>query len=353
MTLRTRMTGALAAGLLLAGLAIGPSAASAAKRGHPHPAGAVVTRSTTIQLPPHQLLTATATCPPGTRAVGGGFSGAPGGIEPTVVTESRRSGGKSWIASGLRASPLTTATGSLTAIVRCRSGAPKIGEVAASTTLPAATGPGDHPRATTTATCPGKRRAISGGFSSEADPKQALTVLAEDSHRVSKGRSWSFTASHNNPAPRRLTATPIGRGRVGTKSGSASLTGDLTTKSADSQPCGGGRVADLGRLRHVTGDAGQRRRHRLRARLHAAGRRLARHGPALRREVHRQAAVVRLLRLADLDRSPEPASRRSRLICGFRMRMQPCEIRPGIRFGSLVPWMPITPPPGQSLRVGE
>ena len=31
-------------------------------------------------------------------------------------------------------------------------------------------------------------------------------------------------------------------GAGGTKSGSASLTGDLTTKSADSQPCGGGRV---------------------------------------------------------------------------------------------------------------
>ena len=241
MTLRTRMTGALAAGLLLAGLAIGPAGATA-KRGHAHPAGAVVTRSTTIQLPPHQLLTATATCPAGTRAVGGGFSGAPGGIEPTVVTTSRRSGARSWIATGLRASPLTTATGSLTAIVRCRSGAPKISEIAASTTLPAATGPGDHPRATTTATCPGKRRAISGGFSSQADPTQALTVLAEDSHRISKGRSWSFTASHNNPAPRQLTAYAYcARARVGSKSGSASLTGDLTTKSADSQPCGGGR----------------------------------------------------------------------------------------------------------------
>jgi hypothetical protein len=236
------MTGALATGLLLAGLAIGPSAASAAKSGHRHAAGSVVTRSTTIQLPPHQLLTATATCPGGTRAVGGGFSGAPGGIEPTVVTASRRSGARSWIATGLRASPLTTATGSLTAIVRCRSGAPKISEVAASTSLPAATGPGDHPRATITATCPGKRRAISGGFSSEADPKQALTVLPEDSHRVAKGRSWSFTASHNNPASRRLTAYAYcARARVGSKSGSVSLTGDLTTKSADSQPCGGGR----------------------------------------------------------------------------------------------------------------
>jgi hypothetical protein len=223
-------------------LAASLPAAAGARKGGSRQAGSVITRSTTIQLSPHQLLTATATCPPGTRAVGGGFSGSPGGIEPTVVTESRRSGAKGWIASGLRASPLTTTTGSLTAIVRCRSGAPKITEVATSTSLPAATGPGDHPRATTTATCPGKRRAISGGFSSEADPKQALAVLPEDSHRVSKGRAWSFTASHNNPASRRLTAYAYcARARVGTKTGSASLTGDLTTKSADSRPCGAGR----------------------------------------------------------------------------------------------------------------
>ncbi len=232
-------TVALAAGLLLVAL---PAGASAAKAGKHHRAGSVVTRSTTIQLPPHQLLTATATCPAGTRAVGGGFvGGAPSGLEPTVVTESRRSGGRSWIASGLRASPLTTATGSLTAIVRCRSGAPKIREVAASTSLPAATGPGDHPRATVTATCAGKRRAISGGFSSEADPTQALAVLPEDSQRVAKGRAWNFTASHNNPASRKLTSYAYcARARVGTRTGSVSLTGDLTTKSADTQPCGAG-----------------------------------------------------------------------------------------------------------------
>lgn len=231
------MTVALAAVLLFAGVS---AEASAAKHGHLR-GGSLVTRSATIQLPPHQLLTATATCPAGTKAVGGGFSASPGGLEPTVVTESRRSGAKRWIASGLRASPLTTATGSLTAVVRCRSGAPKITEVSASTTLAAATGPGDHPRATATAGCTGKRRAISGGFSSEADPKQALAVLPEDSQRVSKGRAWSFTASHNNPASRKLTAYAYcARAKVGTRSGSVSLSGDLTTKSADTQPCGAG-----------------------------------------------------------------------------------------------------------------
>jgi hypothetical protein len=107
--------------------------------------------------------------------------------------------------------------------------------------LPAATGQGDHPRASVTASCPGKLRAISGGFSTEADPTQALVVLPEDSQRVAKGRGWIFAASHNNPAARQLSAYAYcARARVRTKTGSASLTGDLTTKSADTRPCGGG-----------------------------------------------------------------------------------------------------------------
>jgi hypothetical protein len=244
---RTRLKLLLGVGLLLATLAIAATGASAAKKGPATHGVQVITRSATIQLPPHQLLTATATCPPGMRALGGGFSGSPGGIEPTVVTESRRLGGRSWIASGLRASPLTTTSGSLTSFVQCRRGAPKIRERAASATLPAATGPGDHPRATVSATCPGKKRAISGGFSSEADPKQALAVLPQQSQRLAKGRAWSFTASHNNPAPRQLTAyaycAPL---RVATRRGAVSLTGDLTTKAADTTSCGPGTLPIAG-----------------------------------------------------------------------------------------------------------
>ena len=233
--MRLRLLVLLGTGLLL----ISSATVAQAKKGPAKTGGSLITRSTTVPLPPHQLQTATATCPGGTRAVGGGFSGEPGGLEPTVVTESRRSGNKSWIASGLRASALTTTTGSVTAIVRCRSGAPKIREVAASTSLPAATGPGDHPKASVSATCPGKLRAISGGFASEVDAKQALVVLPQQSQRIAKGRAWSFTASHNNPAPRQLTAYAYcARARVKTQKASASLTGDLTTKNADTSPCG-------------------------------------------------------------------------------------------------------------------
>ena len=37
----------------------------------------------------------------------------------------------------------------------------------------------------------------------------------------------------------------------------------------------------------------------------------------------------------------------------FFMRMQPCETRPGRRCGWFVPWMPMKPPPGQSVSTGE
>lgn len=213
-------------------------AASAAKQVKGKP-GKLAGRSTSVSLPPHQLGTAVATCPAGAKAVGGGFVGEPGGVEPTVVTESRRGGPRSWIVSGLRASALTTTNGQLTAVVRCRPGAPKITEVAASTTIPAATGPGDHPSGAVTATCPGRRHAISGGFASEADAKNALAVLPQQSQRTAGGKAWTVAASHNNPAARQLTAYAYcARASVKKASDAVSLTGDLTTKSADAGPCG-------------------------------------------------------------------------------------------------------------------
>ncbi len=42
-------------------------------------------------------------------------------------------------------------------------------------------------------------------------------------------------------------------------------------------------------------------------------------------------------------------SRASWRIFALGTRTQPCDGRPGMRPGSFVPWMPTTPPPGQSL----
>ena len=45
---------------------------------------------------------------------------------------------------------------------------------------------------------------------------------------------------------------------------------------------------------------------------------------------------------------PTGMSCASRAIFAFGTRMQPCETRPGRSPGWFVPWMPTTPPPGQS-----
>ena len=46
---------------------------------------------------------------------------------------------------------------------------------------------------------------------------------------------------------------------------------------------------------------------------------------------------------------PTGMSRPSRRMSGLRRRMQPWETLPGTRSGRSVPWIPTTPPPGQSL----
>ena len=46
---------------------------------------------------------------------------------------------------------------------------------------------------------------------------------------------------------------------------------------------------------------------------------------------------------------PTGIRRESQRMSRLRIRMQPCEGRPGTSQGWLVPWMPTTPPPGQSL----
>ena len=37
----------------------------------------------------------------------------------------------------------------------------------------------------------------------------------------------------------------------------------------------------------------------------------------------------------------------------FRILMQPCDTRPGMSPGAFVPWMPMYPPPGQSVSTAD
>ena len=50
---------------------------------------------------------------------------------------------------------------------------------------------------------------------------------------------------------------------------------------------------------------------------------------------------------------PTGMMRARRTMSRLRMRMQPCDTRPGTRSGRSVPWMPMKPPAGQSVSVGD
>ena len=55
----------------------------------------------------------------------------------------------------------------------------------------------------------------------------------------------------------------------------------------------------------------------------------------------------------DGDRRAERHQPREPRTAAFGMRMQPCETRPGRISGWFVPWMPMKPPPGQSVSTFE
>ena len=50
---------------------------------------------------------------------------------------------------------------------------------------------------------------------------------------------------------------------------------------------------------------------------------------------------------------PTGISRASARMSALRIRMQPCDTRPGTRSGRSVPWMPTKPPAGQSVAAGD
>ncbi len=225
-----------------------PAAEAAKKKKAPRKPGAVVTRSAQASVVPHKVGIATATCPGKTRAVGGGFEAAPGGIEPTLVTSSRMVSAKSWSASAIRNAPLTTADGVVTAFVRCRLAAPKLTAISATAVLPAATTPGSVGAATATASCPPKLKVVAGGFETSVDPVTTLGAIPQESRRLGK-RAWQASAVHSNTTAKTVAAYAYcARSGVSQKTAQASMKGDLGTKSADAAGCPSGRPVSGGFL---------------------------------------------------------------------------------------------------------
>jgi len=143
------------------------------------------------------ILTATASCPKRTRAIGGGFAVPPpeSGYSP-LVFESQKIGQRQWRASAQmgQASPFTPKT--ITVEAYCRRGAPATTTV--TSTVPTheavplhANGPA------TSASCPSNRRLTGGGFST---PPPLSDFGAANGVRRSEptGNSWTTEVESDN-----------------------------------------------------------------------------------------------------------------------------------------------------------
>lgn len=211
-----RILAAIAAVALLAA----PLSASAKPKQSKKPKSPPVTvvRATGVTSSDGANVTVTASCPAKKIAVGGGFDSQARFTGVTledlhIVYESRRSSPRSWTASAVREDsagagpdlPLTTS-------VRCRTarrGGKKSKKKLAITEVPAtATAPANAAQAAATAVCPGKQKALGGGFSSS--PQPVLTGLNAFpffwADQRTSPNSWQAAFTNSGPTPRTVTS---------------------------------------------------------------------------------------------------------------------------------------------------
>lgn len=156
-------------------------------------------RTKSVQVQSNNFNSTTATCPEGSRAIGGGF-----GTDGSVITlTSKRSGAGGWKVLGVNIPDLGGGSGpaSLTAYAYCKSPGPKLVTASKDTTL-------SSDFVTTTVPCPNGGRALSGGFDGhfKVVNNEIRAAGALDSKRTDRGRSWSTKAlSVSSPNEATLT----------------------------------------------------------------------------------------------------------------------------------------------------
>jgi hypothetical protein len=184
---------AAAALLLLPGSAF-------AKKKHKKPVklGPVVTvtavGNTAIQ--PSPVSTATATCPPGSQAIGGGFSAPVVDESAVIVHDSYVSALGSWTVTG----QVADGSGAVSAYVYCRKAPLPILDVSRSTSLHFS---GDTE--TVTATCPSSMRLLGGGFQGTV-PAANDAVIAPQVNLATSPSTWTVTGTQNQDGTLTLTA---------------------------------------------------------------------------------------------------------------------------------------------------
>ena len=174
------------------------------------------TETTTVGAAQGTIGSATASCPPGSRAVSGGFSTAPTPNELAVVS-SKRSGRRAWTASVVQVTNMGV-TSELTTYVYCDRRLRRASAVSVPLSVPVSTSETASP------TCPAGRRAISGGF--ELDPSSGAGLVMASAR--TKPRKWSTTVHSVNGPTTELTAYAYCRrrpGRLRTREGTATLPG--------------------------------------------------------------------------------------------------------------------------------
>jgi hypothetical protein len=151
-------------------------------------------------------VTANASCPTGTRALGGGFSSSPapnlgsGSVSYPIFWASYRTSSSDWF-SGMTEAGSVAAT--VTSYAYCAK-ALKISESSGTATLPASGGTTIGSATATTPSCPKRLSQLGGGFNDTPATVGSAIAIQEASKPV--GRSWQFSASNLNSISGSLTS---------------------------------------------------------------------------------------------------------------------------------------------------
>jgi hypothetical protein len=185
----------MAALMLLPGSAL-------AKKKHKKPKGlgpvVTVTAAGNTTTVAGQVSSATATCPTGTQALGGGFSlpvGAGDGF--LSIRESFRATPSDWKVSAVNIG----GTGAVTAYANCRRTALQVTDTTGAATVPGAA----FAAGTATAVCPSGEKLVGGGFQTLSGPASSDWTLVEEN--LSRGAgAWTASAVNNSGVQNAVTA---------------------------------------------------------------------------------------------------------------------------------------------------
>jgi hypothetical protein len=144
-----------------------------------------------------QVSTATATCPPRTVAMGGGFTSPLTDTTTMVVERSFRSSDTSWTVSGRN----FAGTASVTGHAYCRRAPRPITHVTATGLIPS----GILMSGTAGAQCPSNLRLIGGGFETTAGPGPGQQSFPQVSATTAEG-IWTVRGLNNNLGAQTVTA---------------------------------------------------------------------------------------------------------------------------------------------------